>query len=191
MKKIIQYSIFVFLLIFMNANDSFSQEVERRVSQYASVSQRIGVTDVKVEYHRPKVKGREIWGKLVSYGYTYLGYGSSKAAPWRAGANECTKIEFTEDVVVEGNKLAAGRYGLYMAIFEDGMVEVIFSNNSTMWGAYDYKQEDDALRVKVKSGETGHTEALTYEFLDVEPNSTVLNLRWGNKGIPIKIIATK
>src|SRR5438552_2137597 len=80
----------------------------------ASVSERIGVSDVTVHYDRPAVKGREgqIWGKLVGYGFTDLGFGTSKAAPWRGGANENTTITFSTDVQVEGKPIAAGTYGL-------------------------------------------------------------------------------
>src|ERR1700704_3851942 len=79
----------------------------------ASVSERIGITDVTIHYDRPGVKGREgkIWGELVHTGYTDLGFGTSKQAPWRAGANENTTVEFSTDVTIEGQSLAAGKYG--------------------------------------------------------------------------------
>src|ERR1700755_3707993 len=76
----------------------------------AAVTERIGITDISLHYDRPAVKAREgkIWGKLVPEGYTDQGYGSSKAAPWRAGANENTTITFTSDVMVEGKPLPPG-----------------------------------------------------------------------------------
>src|ERR1700685_4240942 len=70
------------------------------LSPAASVSQVVGVTEVKVTYHRPSVLKREVWGKLVPYGFNDLGFGTSKAAPWRAGANETTLVSFQHDVVV-------------------------------------------------------------------------------------------
>src|ERR1700741_2065145 len=82
----------------------------------ASVSERIGITDVTIHYDRPGVKGREgkIWGKLVPYGFTDQGFGTSKAAPWRGGANENTTISFSTDVMVEGKSLPAGTYGFFV-----------------------------------------------------------------------------
>src|SRR5687768_833841 len=81
----------------------------------ASVSEDIGITTVKVNYSKPQVKGREgkIWGSLVHYGFADLHYGTSKAAPWRAGANENTIIEFSSGVLIEGKPLPAGKYGFF------------------------------------------------------------------------------
>src|ERR1700749_1636339 len=83
----------------------------------ATVSEGIGITDVTIHYNRPHVKGREgkIWGKLIPVGYTDQGFGPSKAAPWRAGANENSWIEFSTDVMIEGQPLPAGKYGLFVA----------------------------------------------------------------------------
>src|SRR5437763_13045435 len=97
----------------------------------ASVSERIGITDVTIHYDRPAVKGREgkIWNALVQAGFTDLGFGTSKAAPWRAGANENTTITFSTDVTVEGKPLHAGTYGFFIAM-GNGNATLIFSNNS-------------------------------------------------------------
>ena len=89
------------------------------LSQRASTTQRIGITDITISYCRPLVGGREIWGKAVPYG-----------RPWRAGANENTTITFTDDVTVEGKPLAAGTYGLHMIPSQDQWT-VAFSKNST------------------------------------------------------------
>src|SRR5437762_8646218 len=103
----------------------------------ASVSERIGITDVTIHYDRPGVKGREgkIWGQLVGYGFNDLGFGTSKAAPWRAGANENTTIEFSTDVVIEGNPLPAGKYGFFIAVGKEESI-LIFSKTSTSWGSF-------------------------------------------------------
>ena len=84
----------------------------------ASVSERVGLTDITIHYDRPAVKGREgqIWGKLIPVGYTDPGFGTSKAAPWRAGANENTTFEFSTDVKIEGQPLGAGKYGFFIAV---------------------------------------------------------------------------
>src|SRR6266568_2643504 len=109
-----------------------------RVSQRGSVTQRIGLTDITIHYHRPMVGGREIWGKTVPYGKV-----------WRAGANENTTITFSDDVTVEGKPLAAGTYGLHTIPDKDQWT-IIFSKNSTSWGSFSYDEKEDALRVTVK-----------------------------------------
>ncbi|MDY8135352.1 DUF2911 domain-containing protein [Aquimarina sp. 2201CG5-10] len=156
-------------------------------SQRAKVTQRVGVTDITIDYGRPSVKEREVWGKLVPYGYNNLGFGTSTAAPWRAGANTNSTIEFTHDVKIEGKDIKAGKYGLHIAVKEDGGATIILSNNSTSWGSYFYDEKEDALRVDVQTKETNHTETLTYVFPSFEANSTVAALRWEKKEIPFKI----
>ncbi|MGZ4731087.1 MAG: DUF2911 domain-containing protein, partial [Terriglobales bacterium] len=95
-----------------------------RPSQHAVVTQRIGITDVTINYHRPMVNKRKVWGTLVPYGQV-----------WRAGANENTTITFTDDVTIEGKPLAKGTYGLHMIPTKDD-VTVIFSKANTSWGSY-------------------------------------------------------
>src|SRR5436190_21501411 len=120
------------------------------VSQAAEVKQRIALTDITLKYHRPLVNGRKIWGGLVPLGEV-----------WRAGANQNTTIEFSDPVSVEGKPLAKGIYGLHMIPTADSWT-VIFSNMSSAWGSYTYKQEEDALRVEVTSRPSEMEEALEY-----------------------------
>ena len=155
----------------------------------AWVGERIGITDVTIHYDRPGVKGREgkIWGQLVPAGFTDLGFGSSKAAPWRAGANENTTIEFSTDVMVEGKPLHAGRYALFVA-YDPNETTVIFSNNSTSWGSFFYNEQEDALRVKIKPQQTEQpVEWLKYEFTDQTANSAVVSLFWEKMRFPFKV----
>ncbi|MEP6746546.1 MAG: DUF2911 domain-containing protein [Bacteroidota bacterium] len=155
----------------------------------ASVSERIGLTDVTVHYDRPGVKGREgqIWGKLVYEGYTNLGFGTAKAAPWRAGANENTTIEFSTDVKIEGQALPAGKYGLFVA-YDPNECTIIFSKNSSSWGNFYYDDKEDALRVKVKPvGADKSVEWLKYEFTNETENSATVDLAWEKLAIPFKI----
>lgn len=153
----------------------------------ASVSQTIGISDVTVVYHRPSVAKREVWGKLVPYGFNDLGFGTSKGAPWRAGANENTLITFQHDVEVAGKPLRAGTYGLFMALSGDGPVTVIFSRDSASWGSFYYDQGHDALRVPVRWEDAPFREQLTYDFSDVTKDSAVLALSWERKRIPIPL----
>jgi hypothetical protein len=144
-------------------------------SQRASVAQRLGVTDITIIYHRPLVGGRKVWGGIVPYGQV-----------WRAGANENTTIQFSDPVKVEGRELAAGTYGLHMLPTADAC-EIIFSKNSTSWGSFSYKKDEDALRVTVKPQPADMHEALTYDFDDVKPDSAVITLRWEKLAIPFRV----
>jgi len=115
----------------------------------AIVGERIGITDVTIHYDRPGVKGRDgkIWGQLIQTGYNDLGFGNTKQAPWRAGANENTTIEFSTDVKIEGQNLPAGKYGFFVA-YDPNECTLIFSKNSESWGSFFYNAAEDALRVK-------------------------------------------
>jgi hypothetical protein len=146
-----------------------------RASQHALVTQRIGITDITVNYHRPLTNGRQIWGKVVPYGQV-----------WRAGANENTTITFTDPVTIEGQALDKGTYGLHM-IPGEGQWTVIFSKDSRAWGSFSYKQEDDALRVTVKPQAAEFHDALTYDFDEVKPDSTIVTMRWEKVAVPFKV----
>jgi hypothetical protein len=146
-----------------------------RQSQHAVVMQRIGITDITVNYHRPLANGRQIWGKVVPYGQV-----------WRAGANENTTITFTDPVTIEGQPLDQGTYGLHMIPGENQWT-LIFSKNSKDWGSFTYKQEQDALRVNVKPQPAEAYNALAYDFDDVKPDSTVVTMRWDKVAVPFKV----
>src|ERR1700716_1560308 len=90
--------------------------VPRTPSPAAAVSQTIGISTVTVNYSRPSVKGREVWGKRVPYGWNIQGFGLGNSAPWRAGANENTTIKFSHDAKVEGKDVPAGEYGMFFTI---------------------------------------------------------------------------
>lgn len=155
----------------------------------ATVTERIGLTDVTIQYSRPGVKGREgkIWGQLVPVGFTDPGFGSSKSAPWRAGANESTTIAFSNDVTIEGQPLPAGKYGFFIA-YDPESCTLIFSKNATSWGHYYYNEQEDALRVKVKPMPAEKSvEWLRYEFAGQTPNSAVVQLEWEKLVIPFTI----
>ena len=155
----------------------------------ASVSERVGLTDITIHYDRPAVKGREgkIWGQLIPVGFIDPGFGSSKAAPWRAGANENTTIEFSKPVRIEGQPLAAGKYGFFVAWDPTDPV-LIFSKNSGSWGSYFYDEKEDALRVKVKpQPKATSSEWLKYEFENQSENGANIVLSWEKMSIPFKV----
>jgi hypothetical protein len=178
--------------LFMGIISFFSNPVNAQLdlpqgSQRATVSQTVGISDISINYSRPSVKGREIWGKLVPYGMNNLGFGTAKESPWRAGANESTTITFSDDMSIEGKQIEAGTYALFMVVHENDNVDIILSKNSTAWGSYFYNPEDDVLKVTVKANNTSHTELLTFDFIAVEKTSATAALQWGEKEIPFKI----
>ncbi|MEI9957380.1 MAG: DUF2911 domain-containing protein [Ferruginibacter sp.] len=137
----------------------------------------------------PGVKGREgeIWNGLVHVGFEDLGFGTSKAAPWRAGANENTTFTFSTDVMIEGKPLAKGTYGFFIAMGKDDAT-LIFSSNSTSWGSFFYDDKEDVLRVTVKTIATNESvERLRYEFMDEKDNSATVALLWEKLKIPFTI----
>lgn len=165
----------------------------RAVSPAAELKQTIGLTEVSVNYSRPRVTLRgndrsgKIWGQQVAWGFDATSFVDGRNIPWRAGANENTIITFSDDVVIGGKNLAAGSYGMHMAIFENGNATVIFSKNTSSWGSFYYDQKEDALRVDVKTEACAHTEMLTYDFVDMGANFGVLALSWEKLRVPVKI----
>ncbi|TDQ27823.1 DUF2911 domain-containing protein [Tenacibaculum caenipelagi] len=178
--------IFVCFLMLLSV-DMHAQLNLPRGSQQATVSQRIGITDIYIKYSRPSVRNREVWGKLVPYGMNDLRFGTAKESPWRAGANENTIVKFTDDVSIEGKPLKAGKYGLHMVISEDNTATIIFSKNYTAWGSFFYNPKEDALRVNVKAKTIPFVEQLTFDFTNVDATSAIASLKWEKKQIPFKI----
>jgi hypothetical protein len=159
-------------------------------NQRASVSQHIGPVEVSIDYSSPAVHGPDgkdrrgqIWGKLVPYGLTDLGFGNGKPGPWRAGANENTVFAISDDVTINGQRLPAGRYGLHMIAGPDEWT-LVFSKNSTAWGSFWYDESADALRVKTKPHKNDYREWLTYEFTSRKPSETTVELQWEDLAVP-------
>lgn len=147
-----------------------------RVSPNAAVSQTIGVTDVRITYGRPSVRGRTIFGDLVPYGEV-----------WRAGANEATTIHFEHNVQVEGQALQAGTYGLFTIPGEDQWT-IIFNRTENQWGAYNYNASNDALRVEVPAEQTSRSwEMMTFVFENVAASEGQAVLYWANTKVPFTI----
>ena len=144
-------------------------------SPQAQVSQKVGLTDMDVSYHRPAVNGRKVWGGLVPYGQV-----------WRAGANENTVVAFSTPVRVGGTTLPAGRYGLHMLPTPTTWT-VIFSSQSHGWGSYSYDAKEDLARVPVTPVPTEPTERLAYTFDDPSEKGVILSLRWDRLRVPIPV----
>ena len=162
-------------------------------NQKSSITQHIGLVKVTIDYSSPDVhapngedrKGK-IWGTLVPYGLTNLGFGTCTECPWRAGSNQNTVFTVSHDVKIEGQPLPAGRYGLHM-IADPNEWTVIFSKNADSWGSYYYDAKEDALRVKVKPSKAEYNEWLTYEFVDRRPDKATVALKWEELQVPFTI----
>jgi len=167
----------------------YNSAVPNGYTKKAVVAEQVGLTQVTITYHRPAVRGREgkIWGQVVHKGFIDQGFGNGKPAPWRAGANENTTIEFDNDVKVEGQTLPKGKYGVFIA-YDPSESIVIFSRRSDAWGSFFYDEKEDVLRVKVKPQPIERSvENLKYEFSNQTPNSAVIALSWEKLSIPFKV----
>jgi hypothetical protein len=163
-------------------------------NQKSKVTQFIGPVEVSIAYSSPDVHGPngedrtgKIWGEVAHFGFIDQGFGPSKAAPWRAGANESTVFTVSHDVKIEGKELKAGTYGLFLAVAKEGAYTWIFSKSSKGWGSYFYDPKNDALRVEVIPLDAPYKEWLTYGFEDRLPTSAKAYLRWEKKRIPFTI----
>jgi len=176
------------MFFFLSSTQIFSQGDKVRASLKAKVSQTIGVdTEITIVYCRPGVKGRKIWGDLVPYGLNPGNkYSDDKPFPWRAGANENTTLEVSSDVLVEGEKLPAGKYGIHAIPSESNWI-IIFSKVNDIWGSFKYNEENDALRVTVTPVEAPHCEWLMFGFEDLAGTSATCYMHWEKLKVPIKI----
>lgn len=146
-----------------------------RPSPKALVMQQVGLTEVTIAYGRPSVRGREVWGSLVPLGQV-----------WRTGANEATTITFTTDVLVGGTKLPAGTYGLFTVPDREEW-KVVLNRGATQWGAYQYKAEDDVVRIAVKPQSAEFAEMMTFAFTDVTNDGATVNLHWERVKVAFRI----
>ncbi len=136
-----------------------------------SVSGKVGNAMITVNYGSPSVKARKIWGDLVPYGKV-----------WRTGANEATTFTTDKAIVVEGKSLPAGKYSFF-AIPNEKEWTIIFNKTAKQWGAYDYKDKEDALRVTVKPKKS----SAMAEHLKYTVNSSGISLIWENLEVPVSI----
>jgi predicted S18 family serine protease len=171
MKKIL---ISAAILSFL-APAAYAQLKLPRVSQKASVSQTVGLTDVTITYSRPGVKGRVIWGGLVPYDEV-----------WRTGANEATAITFSQDVTINGKPLPAGTYSLH-TIPRKTAWTLIFNKKADQWGSYEYDASQDALRIEVQPVTGPDREWMEFSFADVQRDSATVELAWEKLRVPFRI----
>lgn len=192
-------SMFAVLFVLCLAVAALAQDVPRP-SQKASVMQRIGVTDVTITYSRPGVKGRKIWGdplpEQTAKGEATLDDEEKRPASavmvpyghvWRTGANEATQFVVTDDVLINGQKLAAGSYSLHTIPNKDEWT-IVFNGTANQWGSFDYDAAKDTLRVKAKPQWVNDSqEWLEYTFDPVTEDSAQVNIRWEKISVPFTV----
>ena len=193
-------SLFAVLFILCFGVSALAQVDLPRPSQKASVMQRIGVTDVTITYSRPGVKGRKIWGDPLpgqkATGEATLDNQNVRPADavivpyghvWRTGANEATQFVVTDDVLINGQKLAAGSYSLHTIPNKDEWT-IVFNGTANQWGSFDYDPAKDTLRVKVKpEWMKENQEWLEYSFDPVTDDSAQVNIRWEKVNVPFTV----
>ncbi|MEW6127963.1 MAG: DUF2911 domain-containing protein [Acidobacteriota bacterium] len=183
MKKLI-YCVLIIVFLGVGANAQFPAGygwVFPRESPSASVSQTVGVSEITIKYHRPMVKGRKIWGcqttDIRPNPSTNYGCLVPNGQVWRAGANDATTITFSTPVIIEGQTLSAGTYGLFIIPSETEWT-IIFNKRARQWGSFSYNETEDALRIKVKPQTSEHQERLKYDFPDVSNYAAQIALHW-------------
>lgn len=165
-------------LSFAIAATAVAQDLPKPSPQ-AEVEQRIGLTDIEIEYSRPGIKGRTVWGDLVPYNEL-----------WRTGANKATKISVSTDVIINGELLPKGEYSLFVIPRKDENWEVVFNKETELWGTSDYKEEMDQLRISAPTTALGESvERLEFRFLDFNNKGGVLAMEWANTRLIMKIEA--
>jgi len=167
----------ILFVVFISIGNLTAQQIQMpQASPAALISQKVGLSDVSVEYSRPSMRGRKIFGELVPYGEV-----------WRTGANAATILTFSTDVKIEGNDVPAGSYALYSI---PGKTEwtMILSSNTKLWGAVGYSNADDVLRFKVKPGKTGQKyETMEINFVDITDTGSTIALKWESTRVKFRI----
>jgi hypothetical protein len=168
----------VFILLFLITTMINGQNEPPRLSPKATVSQVVGYTEISIVYSRPGVKDREIWGGLVPFNEV-----------WRTGANEATTIEFSDDVVIEGNKVPKGKYGLFTIPGEKEWT-IVLNKTWDQWGAFNYNEAEDLLRFNVKPAKSDFTPRLLFTFEYASPYSSKIVMKWDKLSIAF-LVETK
>ena len=179
MSQIFRLNIHLLLLVIsfvmMSSQSNAQNDKKVRISPKAAVIQTVGFTEVGIDYNRPGVKERVIWGGLVPYNKV-----------WRAGANEATKFTFSTDVIINGKTIKAGSYSFF-AIPTDEKWTLIFNKVADQWGAFEYNEAEDAMRFDVTPEEGSMQEWLAYTITKTSKNSAVVKLEWEKLKVPFTI----
>ncbi len=171
----IQLLLLIISLVMISSQSYAQNDKKVRISPKASVIQTVGFTEVGIDYNRPGVKERVIWGGLVPYNKV-----------WRAGANEATKFTFSTDVKINGKTLKAGSYSFFVIPTKEKWT-LIFNKVADQWGAFEYNEAEDALRFEVTPEEGSMQEWLAYTITKTSNNSAIVRLEWEKLKVPFTI----
>lgn len=164
--------------LILASGSTFAQLKTPQPSPSASIEQKVGLSTISVDYSRPGMKERKIFGELVQYGEV-----------WRTGANKATAIEFSQDVMIGDQELKAGKYAIF-SIPGESEWTIIFNKNLEQWGAGEYNKEEDAARITVKSIKLDRAvETFTIDFSHLTANGAMMNISWENTLIQFEIKA--
>jgi hypothetical protein len=169
------FIISIAIILFILRGNLSAQNQKVRVSPKAMVKQTVGLTDVTIDYSRPGVKGRTIWGNLVPYNVV-----------WRAGADEATKITFSSDVKINGKSLKAGSYSFFVIPTKNNWT-LIFNKIASQWGAFEYNESEDVFRIEVTTEEGNFQEWLSYTITKTVDNSAIIRLEWEKIKVPFTV----
>jgi len=167
--------LFCLVLFFTGTASAQNNNKQVRVSPKAMVKQTVGLTEVTIDYSRPGVKGRTIWGNLVAYNVV-----------WRAGADEATKITFSSDVKINGKSLKAGSYSFFVIPTKNNWT-LIFNKVATQWGAFEYNESEDVFRIEVTPEDGNFQEWLSYTITKTVDNSAIIRLEWEKIKVPFTV----
>jgi hypothetical protein len=178
MKKLKTGLFLVLAFLLLNRFEASAQLATPAASQQATLTQRIGLTDITLKYYRPNLKGRKMFGETLPFG-----------TAWRTGANNATTLTFKEEVTVAGTKVPAGEYALYTIPTATEWTVVLNKNTKLGGSTHLYKAEEDVARFQVKPAKTaGTTETLTIDFADLTTTSANLEIRWENTAVKFPIV---
>jgi hypothetical protein len=165
----------ILLLLSFGCGKEQEEQPQIRLSPKAEVMQTVGFTEVKIDYSRPGVKDRVIWGELVPYDKI-----------WRAGANEATKFTFSTDVLINDKPIQAGSYSFFVFPGREEWT-LIFNKVADQWGAFEYNEAEDVLRIKVIPIENDFQEWLTYTITRTSDTTADIKLEWENLKVPFTL----
>jgi tetratricopeptide (TPR) repeat protein len=177
MRKTITLSIFtICLFLTSQIQAQFENPVKLpAASPKAKVHQQVGVTDIAISYHRPLVKGREIFGKLIPYDKV-----------WRTGADENTIIKFSTDVTIDNKLIKAGTYGLHTIPNKNNWT-IILNSETKAWGSYFYDKSKDVIRFNATPKNSDHQEAMSFSFKNIKTDGITVELNWAKTSVSFDV----
>jgi hypothetical protein len=163
------------IVILITTANSFCQSIFPGLSPKGRIEQRVGLTDITVDYERPAARGRKVFGELVKY-----------EKLWRTGAGNCTKIRFSKPVIIDNKKINKGSYSVF-TIPNTNEWTVILNIDTTLYGVASYDKRNDAIRFNAKAQSTDrYYESLTID-IDVKPNNAIVYIAWENTQISFQV----